>query len=852
MAVTIQYVGYTAGSGSNEQPPPDFSTGWINAYQRTGPGAAPYATITKVFTANNPFPGSWSGSNAAKVVASNGGVHLLPLIVFGGTGVLTPPSVSAFQTFIASAPAGQKIAFQYINEPESGSDIAGAAYKTNWATCSANLNTALQNLGGAPFYTRANFPMIMSSLMSHYSAGIKTDYLPAPATVDAYGADFYQHVGTGSTQNLGAQSDPRYQNWLASVQQVTGTINNTLAFPEYGIGFKNGYNATDEAARAALLLKDFNYIVGNSGTPPSGNKPFLAWNYWYQWNSTAGNDWTFPATSTTETAAQASAVTTNWQKVIAFASGTPSPSSDSGTAAVLFPKPRVSALGTEGIPGTAAVRFPKPSAAAHGLTLDSGAGGTVLPKSSVSATGLIIGSGAFIPKPSVSGTGSVVNPGTVSARFPKPVVSAAGAPVIPGAILGDASVLFPKPSAAAAGLGINPGAAAIIVPKPGTSGSGTFALFATAAVLVPKPFPAAQGIEIVSGTVAVASDKPSVSAQGGTIVQASASSVSAVTSSASVFFIVPATARSRSVTTSRASGFSVVLAGPAASVSSVITRASALILVQARALSSSIVMSSARAATLFGKPPLPTPPRVQPAWQRDVQRFAISEERRRHVQALWQFGELAVFCLMWTAADNAAGLVGRCQRCFASPAAGLSTEDRISASYGQGNQYACTDCFGTQFEGGYRALIVRPAIFNDMDKGQTKSSKGVVQPGTLGIETTPDFRVRPGDYCFRSDGDRFQLRRPKRTTLRTGFATPWQQDAAIDYNQLNAALEDPASVAYKIPPAAAELAQVLGTYTRVPADFSWFEVIRAPLIPSESPPPAAGDRLQPVTTFPLS
>jgi hypothetical protein len=204
---------------------------------------------------------------------------------------------------------------------------------------------------------------------------------------------------------------------------------------------------------------------------------------------------------------------------------------------------------------------------------------------------------------------------------------------------------------------------------------------------------------------------------------------------------------------------------------------------------------------------------------------------------------------MWTAADNAAGLVGRCLRCFASPDNRLGTEDRISASYGQGNQYACTDCFGTQFEGGFRALIVRPAIFSDMDKGQTKSSKGVMQPGTLGIETTPDFRVRPGDYCFRSDGDRFQLRQPRRTTLRTGFATPWQQAAAIDYNQLNAALEDRASVAYKIPPDADDLAVVLGTYTRLPSDFSWFEVIRAPLIPAETPPPAASARPQPVTVL---
>jgi hypothetical protein len=314
-------------------------------------------------------------------------------------------------------------------------------------------------------------------------------------------------------------------------------------------------------------------------------------------------------------------------------------------------------------------------------------------------------------------------------------------------------------------------------------------------------------------------------------VQGVVNSASAVTTSASAYFIHPAQVSNASAVT---------------------TVVTALNLVKAAASSASAVTTAATGTSLLARPPLPNAPRVQPTWQRDVQRWAISEERRRHVQALWQYGELTVFCLLWNTSDFEAGLVLRCQRCFANPGASANVEDRISASYGQGNQYACTDCFGTQFEGGYRALIIRPAIFTDMDKGQNKTAKGVVQPGTIGVETTPDFRVRPGDYCFRVDGTRFQLRQPKRTTLRTGFASPWQQDAAIDYNQLNAALEDPASVAYQVPPTASELAQLLGTYTRIPADFSWWETIRAPLIPEETPAPAAAAKLQPVTMFPLS
>jgi hypothetical protein len=239
--------------------------------------------------------------------------------------------------------------------------------------------------------------------------------------------------------------------------------------------------------------------------------------------------------------------------------------------------------------------------------------------------------------------------------------------------------------------------------------------------------------------------------------------------------------------------------------------------------------------------PLP-PPRLQPTWQRDVQHFAISQERQRHVQALWQYGELCVFALMWTTLDFQAGLVGRCQRCFSPSAA--SVEQQISAAYGQGNQYKCPDCFGTQFEGGFRALIVRPAIFTDMDKNQAKTAKGVMNTGQLSIESTPDFRVRPGDYCFRQTGDRFYLRVPRRVTLRTGFGSAYQGAQAIDYNVLQASLEETTSVAYSIPPAADALADMLGVYTRLPADFSWFETIRAPLIPVEQPPLAAAGKLQ--------
>jgi hypothetical protein len=267
--------------------------------------------------------------------------------------------------------------------------------------------------------------------------------------------------------------------------------------------------------------------------------------------------------------------------------------------------------------------------------------------------------------------------------------------------------------------------------------------------------------------------------------------------------------------------------------------------------------------------PFPYPPGTQqPAWQRDIQRFAIVQERQRHAQALWQYGELVMFALLWRPEDIPAGLAKRCTRCYTPgqvindlppetpPPLGwptAATEAQISAAYGQGSQFRCLLCFGTQVIAagevkvpGVRALIVRPAILTDTDQNQQRTARGVVSTGSVQVQSTPDFRVSTLDYLFRTDGRRYQLSVPARTTLRTGFGSPWQASAGISYNISNASLEDPdASVAYAIAPLAADLAQVLGTYTRIPADYAWIEQVNGPLIPGEDPPPAASGLYQP-------
>jgi hypothetical protein len=221
----------------------------------------------------------------------------------------------------------------------------------------------------------------------------------------------------------------------------------------------------------------------------------------------------------------------------------------------------------------------------------------------------------------------------------------------------------------------------------------------------------------------------------------------------------------------------------------------------------------------------------QAYYVRDTQDWAISQERQRHNQALLSVGEYAMFALMWHIQDYEAGLVGHCTRCY-GPTPGAN-QDVIASVYKQATQNRCPDCYGTTYEGGYKALIVRPSIFSDTDEGETFSQRGVVHSSDINVETTIGFRVRSGDYVFRANGDRFRLRVPERITLRTGFALPSQSGHAIGYNNARASLEDPnASVAYDIGPSNAALRQILTQVTHTPYDFSAIEVIRGPLIPA--------------------
>lgn len=216
--------------------------------------------------------------------------------------------------------------------------------------------------------------------------------------------------------------------------------------------------------------------------------------------------------------------------------------------------------------------------------------------------------------------------------------------------------------------------------------------------------------------------------------------------------------------------------------------------------------------------------RVQPYHARDPLHFAIQQEIQRHDDSLWFYGELAMFCLLWSIEDHRKDLVDRCHSCWFE-------NERAASAYRQGDINKCPACFGTSFEGGYRALIVRPVLISDGDEGEVKSVRGITHPMALTFESTTDFRVRAGDYLLRANGARYQLRTPTISQLRSGFATPHATIDAIGYHLNQGHLEDETSVAYSIPPNAEELQTILSQQIRLPADLSQYEDIRAPLRP---------------------
>lgn len=223
-------------------------------------------------------------------------------------------------------------------------------------------------------------------------------------------------------------------------------------------------------------------------------------------------------------------------------------------------------------------------------------------------------------------------------------------------------------------------------------------------------------------------------------------------------------------------------------------------------------------------PPEPVGITNEPFYIREHKDWAVQQETYRHDQALYSIGEPAMFVLLWTVEDFQHGYTSRCSRCY-----GADLEGRQAAVYNQSNQAKCPRCYGTTFEGGIRARIIRPALFGETDDNEQPSNRGAIHPQSIMVESTNDFRYRAGDFVFRLDGSRWQLKGPSRVTVRTGFEHPGQVVSSMGYSQGPATLEDATSVAYMIPPSGDALAPQLLPDSRWPTAKA--DIVNGPLIP---------------------
>jgi hypothetical protein len=176
----------------------------------------------------------------------------------------------------------------------------------------------------------------------------------------------------------------------------------------------------------------------------------------------------------------------------------------------------------------------------------------------------------------------------------------------------------------------------------------------------------------------------------------------------------------------------------------------------------------------------------------DAKHWELENERFRHDQALFRFGEYSIFVTMWTMQDFTAGLVGRCPTCYVPQGA-------LEGTWQQPAYFKCPDCLGTSFQGGYKAILVRPSLWSWNEPTLQQTQRGVINTNVAQVQTTSDFRLQPRDYIIRGDGSRWQSQEVTGDHLDTGFGTQsgiWNATAFI---YANVTREDESSPIYLLP-----------------------------------------------------
>lgn len=170
--------------------------------------------------------------------------------------------------------------------------------------------------------------------------------------------------------------------------------------------------------------------------------------------------------------------------------------------------------------------------------------------------------------------------------------------------------------------------------------------------------------------------------------------------------------------------------------------------------------------------------------------YAVTQEVLRHDDALAWYGEMTACVMLWSVRDFENGLVQRCSFCYTP--LGL-----VAEAYQQSSKARCANCYGTTFEGGIRAVVYRPALWEERMVSQDVRERGHTTVASGSVQITSDINMRDGDFLIRQDKTRWKITEPQVSEIVNGFGPTGTQLAPGSSFQVQ--LEDRSSVAYMIP-----------------------------------------------------
>lgn len=218
------------------------------------------------------------------------------------------------------------------------------------------------------------------------------------------------------------------------------------------------------------------------------------------------------------------------------------------------------------------------------------------------------------------------------------------------------------------------------------------------------------------------------------------------------------------------------------------------------------------------------------------QPWARGHLQASHEDALNAFGEYSLFVLMWSHVDYEAGRVGRCPRCTTIYSDDEDVSQDIFNAFRQPVEDRCLSCFGTTFDGGWKAKLVRPSMWDYSEERWSKTARGYVVNNTGSVQSTADFFMRDGDYVFRADGTRWRASGAQQTRLIDGFGHPSRADSNMGINFTQVTREDKTAIPYSIKPTTrTELTDLLDVVAQhAPEKYREKDQVRGPILPESN------------------